>query len=279
MLGKIIQFIKNFQLIEGISTAILDERIEKLKALPKHSDPKCLIPYGYKIYSQSEEDGMIAEIFNRIGVTNRFFVEFGVGNGLENNTLALLFQGWKGLWIEASTSRVKVISKKLPKTISSGKLKVINAFITTQNINELIKPNVSEESIDLLSVDIDGNDFNVFSAISCIKPRLVVIEYNAKFPPPILYQMQYKDDFIWQETDCLGISIKSLEIGMKEKGYSLVGCNLSGANAFFVKDELVKDHFLEPFTAENHYQPVRYYLIKKPSGHRPSFDTLDTARN
>src|SRR4030042_3287529 len=74
--------------------------IETLKRNSRYQNPKSLIPFGYKIYSQNEEDGIIREIFNRIGVTNRVFVEFGIGDGLENNTLALLFDGWNGLWIE-----------------------------------------------------------------------------------------------------------------------------------------------------------------------------------
>src|SRR3972149_4858892 len=77
--------------------------LRELQESPRYQDPRRLIPHGYKVYSQNEEDGIIREIFNRIGTTNKVFAELGVGNGLENNTLALLLDNWKGLWIEGST--------------------------------------------------------------------------------------------------------------------------------------------------------------------------------
>lgn len=66
------------------------------------NDTRCLERYGYKVYSQNDEDGIIQEIFRRIGVSNKIFVEFGVQDGLESNAHYLLFQEWKGLWIEGS---------------------------------------------------------------------------------------------------------------------------------------------------------------------------------
>lgn len=65
-------------------------------AEPPCDNPLRLERYGYKVYSQNDEDGILAEIFRRIDVTNRQFLEFGVENGLENNTLNLLEQGWSG---------------------------------------------------------------------------------------------------------------------------------------------------------------------------------------
>ena len=71
-------------------------------AKPRHADPKRLLRYGFKVYSQADEDGIIQEIFRRIGTTNRTFVEFGVEAGVECNTAKLLLDGWNGLWIEAA---------------------------------------------------------------------------------------------------------------------------------------------------------------------------------
>ena len=74
--------------------------VKELLSDPKYNDGKRLERYGFKVYSQNDEDGIIQEILNRIGETSKTFVEFGVGNGLENNTLTLLLKGWHGLWIE-----------------------------------------------------------------------------------------------------------------------------------------------------------------------------------
>ena len=139
----------------------------------------------------------------------------------------------------------------------------------------MISSQINENEIDLLSVDIDGNDIHIFNSINCISPRVVVIEYNAKFPPPITYCMKYNQKYIWNGDDNFGASLKFLENEFDKKGYCLVGCNITGVNAFFVRKDLVTDKFLEPFSAEVHYEPARYYLAKFSSGHKPSLNTLE----
>jgi hypothetical protein len=133
-------------------------------------------------------------------------------------------------------------------------LTAVNAFITVENINRLISEDggISGE-IDLLSVDIDGNDYWIWEKITCIKPRVVVIEYNAKFPPPCEWVMDYDPNHIWDESDKHGASLKSLELLGNRLGYSLVGTNMNGVNAFFVRKDLAKGLFAEPATAENLY--------------------------
>jgi len=244
---------------------------------PRYADRKHLVPFGRKVYSQTDEDGIISEIFNRIGTTNKVFVEFGVGNGLENNTLALLFQDWTGLWIEGSKKYAQLIRSNLPRMIGSGRLALINEFITQDNINSLISSAISETSIDLLSVDIDGNDFHVLNAIDCIEPRVIVMEYNAKFAPPIQYCMTYDAAHAWGGDDNYGVSLKFLEIELDKRGYSLVGCNMTGTNSFFVKRELAADNFLMPYSAEIHYEPPRFYLASITSGHTSSYKALENA--
>ena len=96
-------------------------------------NPLYIDRYGYKVYSQCDEDGIIQEIFNRIGTTNRKFVEFGVQNGLECNTHFLLHKGWEGVWIEANKKHFGNLCKYFEKPIQNNKLKVINAFITIKN--------------------------------------------------------------------------------------------------------------------------------------------------
>jgi len=235
---------------------------------------KSLIPYGQKIYSQNDEDGITLEIFNRIGTTNKIFVEFGVENGLECNTRALLFCGWQGLWIEGNLQYVESIREGLAPIINTKQLSLLHAFITKDNINSLISSKISEKEIDLLSIDIDGNDYHVLSAITCTKPRVIIIEYNAKFSPPIQYCQKYNVNHSWNGTDDFGVSISFLDKKLNAMGYKLVACNLTGSNAFFVRADLVEDKFHEPYHAKNHYQPARYFLTGLPSGHPASNSTI-----
>ncbi len=268
-----------FNVTRQIHALSLHGSLETLRNAPRYQAPKNLIRYGDKVYSQNQEDGMIREIFNRIGVTNKLFVEFGVGDGLENNTFALLFDGWKGQWIEADEKSARQIREHLKKTIATGALKVTQAYATKDNINDLISAAIDQEEIDLLSIDIDGNDAYVFNAITCIKPRVVVIEYNAKFTPPILFCVDYDATRAWEVDDFFGASLKFLEVEFRKKGYLLVGCDLTGTNAFFVREDLVGDHFLEPFTAEHHYEPARYHLAGFPSGHTASYKALEESQH
>ena len=259
---------------ERIKQIPIIQEIDRIKENTRCRDPKNLISFGSKVYSQTDEDGIIQEIFTRIGATNKVFVEFGIGNGLENNTLALLFDGWRGLWIDASSRSTNKIKKHFSEIIESEQLKVVNSFITKENINRLISKNIDADEVDLLSVDIDGNDYHIIDSIACITPRVIVVEYNAKFTPPTLYCMDYDETHTWKKDDCFGASLKFFEVNLAKKGYCLVGCNVSGVNAFFVREDLVSDQFSTPFTAEAHYEPARYYLSGYFSGHPASYETL-----
>ena len=219
-------------------------------------DPKCLERYGYKVYSQNDEDGIIQEIFRRIGTTNKRFIEFGVQNGLESNCHYLLHKGWSGLWIEGSPKDVKELHDRFRPVIKSGQLKVRNAFITRDNINELFTSEGFTGEIDLLSIDIDGNDYYIWQAIKAVKPRVVIIEYNGKFPPDLEWKQAYDSKHVWDVSDWQGASLKSYELLGRELGYQLTGTNFNGLNAFFVREDLAGDKFITPATAENLYNPL-----------------------
>lgn len=251
--------------------------IETLKQDKKYDDPKKLTKYGWKVYSQNEEDGILNEIFKRIGTTNRTFVEFGVGNGLENNTLLLLLTGWKGLWIEGSEEYCREIKNGFKKLIDDSRLKVAQCFITKDNINTVISSNISEKEIDLLSIDIDGNDIHIFETINSVDARVVVIEYNGRFPAPLQYCMKYNENHRWDGTDNFGASLSYIEQVFRAKGYALVGCNITGTNAFFVKSSLTVNLFLEPFTSETHFEPFRLSLIRKNQTYKTSYKTVQNA--
>jgi hypothetical protein len=235
------------------------EHVERLLADPRYADPLRLEKHGAKIFSQFDEDGIIREIFKRIGETDRRFVEFGVGTGIENNTVALLLYGWRGLWIEGSPHSARIIRERFKDVIGSGRLTLTEAFITKDNINQLIG-DWGQGEIDLLSIDIDGNDYFVWQAIDVVRPRVIVAEYNGKFPPDLAVTQTYNPDHRYDYSDYYGASLAALERLGRQKGYALVGCNIAGVNAFFVREDLVKGKFQAPFTAENHYQPARYYL-------------------
>ena len=244
---------------------LLEMHLQQLLRTPPYDSAKRLERHGFRAFSQNDEDGILQEILRRIGPGDKTFVEFGVQDGLQNNTRLLLYQGWRGLWIEADATACGSVRRSFASEVTSGQLQLSQSFVTTQNIVSLIAQARLGE-IDVLSIDIDGNDYWIWEAIS-LTPRVFIVEYNAKFPPPTKWVMQYNPTHRWDYTDYQGASLEALtELG-RTKGYTLVGCCLAGVNAFFVRNDLVEDRFAPPDTTAL-YNPPRYYMQRfLPSGH------------
>jgi hypothetical protein len=237
-------------------------------AKPRNVDPKRLVRHGYKVYSQNDEDGIIAEIFRRVGTTSLTFVEFGVETGVECNTAKLLVEGWRGLWIEANSASVAALRSNFAPFMKDGRLQVTESRVTAENINALIAQSGLGREIDFLSIDIDYNDYWIWKAIDVVNPRLVAIEYNATLRPPMSLVVPYRPDAEWDGSNFQGASLEALVKLGAEKNYRIVGCSIAGVNAFFVRADLCGDRFLEPATAQEHYEPPRHYFHMLPAGLR-----------
>jgi hypothetical protein len=254
---------------ESISGLLARMYYEPKLAAEKAADPKTLTYHGFSAYSMCDEDGMIEEVFRRIGTTNRQFFEFGCGNGLENNSTYLLFTGWNGIWLDGGEENIRSVETHFSRHIQTGKLKTRQTFITAENINALLREPGVDPEMDLLCIDIDGNDYWIWKAIEGIRPRVVVIEYKATFRPPHKIVQTYSATSRWNSTNYFGASLKALEELGREKGYALVGCTISGIDAFFVRQDLVGELFSAPFTAEHHYRPPHYDAIVRGLSRHP----------
>lgn len=227
---------------------------------PKYDDPKRLERFGYSVASQNEEDGMLMEVFRRIGTTSKTFFEFGVGNGRQNITLHALLNGWKGWWIEINPPKVKYIRQYFASAVASKQLVVDDTPIDAENINPICQKLGIPAEIDLLSIDIDGNDFHVFKAMTAVQARVVVLEYNPLYPPPMNLVGAYDKTYSYGGDSYIGASLAPLTKLAEAKGYQLVGTSISGINAIFVRRDLVGDKFASPATAEHLYNAPRYQL-------------------
>jgi hypothetical protein len=243
------------------------QEIERLQG-KYAAHPKRLEPFGYKVYSQNDEDGILHEIFRRIGVDRGVFCEIGVENGLENNSLFLLHKGWTGLWLEGNEAQLEPIRNKFATLIENERLTVKIQFVTPENINELIRDFcvfqlVNPDQLDFLSIDIDGMDIYVMRALH-VKPKVICIEYNAKFPAMLRKVPVFNPSFQWagEVSDYMGSSLAAIAESAQALGYSLVATNLTGCNAFFVRNDLLGDHFHDDLTPEALYNPPRYYLYE-----------------
>ncbi|MEE3233845.1 MAG: hypothetical protein VX294_06730 [Candidatus Latescibacterota bacterium] len=255
---------------ETATQSLINREIDEILSEIARNDENALILLGRKVYSQCDEDGIIEEIFNRIGTTNKTFIEIGCGQGLENNTHYLLLKGWKGIWIDGSKDNIRFIKNQIGyREGRNKKLSIAHSYVDKDNINQILKENLvqlahEETTIDFLSVDIDGNDLEVLSHINVVNARLICVEYNAKFPPSVHQTIKYDPTHRWQKDDYQGSSLAAIHLVMESQGYTLVSCSIAGTNAFFVKNEDIAHIDVLPF--EKLYMPARYHLCHKDSG-------------
>jgi hypothetical protein len=185
--------------------------------------------------SQNGEDGILLWLFSRIGTSSRRFVEFGIGDGRQCNAanLALSF-GWSGLFLEGSPEKVEAAREFYGARLGTraGDVQIRNAFLTAENIDdEILKAGIPEDI-----------DYWIWKAIRTVRPRIVVVEYNASLGPDQAISVPYDPKFriVRGRPDSYyhGASLAAFAKLGREKGYDLVGCDSSGVNAFFVRGDL-----------------------------------------
>ena len=202
---------------------------------------------GYRVFSQFEEDGKLLFIFSVIGKRTKKFVDIGAWDGVISNCANLLVNfDWKGLFIDGDEERIgygKQYYSTHPDTIWN-RPNFDCSFITRDNVNDIInKHNLSGE-IDLLSIDIDGNDYWIWKAIEIINPRVVVIEANLSYGYDSV-TIPYNEQFRYKQDGLCGASVSALHKLGKEKGYRLIGSTNGGHNLFFVVDNEASGKFKE----------------------------------
>lgn len=181
-----------------------------------------------KVFSQQGEDGVTEKIFSVIGSTNRYYVEFNVGNGEESNTRYFKqCMNWDGVLFDRYHDVPSINLHREP--------------ITAENINVVFEKYQVPEEFDLLSIDDDFNDFHIWNALdSKYRPRVVIIEYNATHLPTEDRVSLYDPNGRWDGTNYFGGSILSMYLLGQQKGYSLVYAEKNGVNLFFVRDDVIQ---------------------------------------
>ncbi|CQD02435.1 hypothetical protein BN000_00244 [Mycobacterium europaeum] len=254
---------------DQLKDLILFDHSQSLKA--NHPNP--LNRAGKKCFSATDEDGITLEILRRIGrLDDGVFAEFGVGDGTENNTLILAALGWKGFWVGGQDLAVTV--EDHPRFTYQ------KAWITADNILALTRSclqRIDATGVDVISLDLDGNDIYLVERLLAdgIRPKLFIVEYNGKFPPPVRFQIAYDPDHVWQSDDYFGASLSSYAALFARFDYRLVCCNShSGSDAFFI-DTALSGYFADvPTDIEEIYTEPRYFLYGGFGQHKTSLRTV-----
>ena len=198
-----------------------------------------------KIYSQNGEDGIIDFLLYKLGVNQPNFLEIGVGEYIESNTRFLYERYYQnGLIIDY----VKDLKKKVFSNVNKwkGELKVLEEFVTSKNINNLISKNCNFE-IDLFSIDIDSVDYWVIKELKPNISKIFSAEYNAIFGYQLDVSVPNIENFSREKYHysylCYGMSLKALIRIMKEKRFYFIGTNNFKNNAFFINHLFSKDKY------------------------------------
>jgi hypothetical protein len=221
-----------------VAMAELNKRHQALSTEPSEDfDIGLLAPFELRVFSQNGEDGVLAEILRRIGVgAQSYFVEFGVESGREGNCVYLAdVAGWRGLFMDGDE---RFFSGLQQKYRASELVHTTLAMVTPQNVQELFAAAGVPPEPDVLSIDVDGADYWIWDAIEDYRPRVVVVEYNSTLDPRRRLVQPADREGGWDGTDFFGASLAAMRSLGERKGYRLAHAELSGVNAFFVRDDL-----------------------------------------
>jgi hypothetical protein len=241
--------------------------------------PDSLRGHEFQVYSQFGEDGILQRLTALVPLPRKVFVEFGVEDYTEANTRFLLTShNWSGLVIDGSAENVaRIVADPI---YWRHNLKAVQAFVTREHINDLLRQNGLTGEIGLLSVDIDGNDYWVWEAIDAVRPAIVVVEYNWRFGAERRVTIPYDPAFVRQQAHhsmvYYGASLAALEALGARKGFDLVGCSSAGNNAFFVRRDL-RPASLPAVAAQQAFVPAGFREARLPSGdlaHIPPADEI-----
>lgn len=195
----------------------------------------------FSVSSQWGEDGIIEWLCGKIPNMPRSFVEFGVENFSEANCRFLMEnRGWRGLVMDGNESYMTGLRQEA--LYWRQDLTAAQAFITAENINSLITGHDFGGELGLLSVDIDGNDYWILDAIDCVFPAIIICEVNGVFGDLQPFTIPYFPEF--QRFDAhysgqyFGCSVAAAKLVCERKGYTFIGTNTNGVNAFFVRNDV-----------------------------------------
>ena len=233
----------------------------------RQAPPERLEDVEFKVYSQFGEDGILQYLIRQAKVPDTTFVEIGVGDYRESNTRFLVENNnWRGLAIDGGPDHVRFV---LNSALSwRYDVEPVQAFVTRENVNDLIRDNGFVGEIGLLSVDVDGVDYWLWQAIDIVRPAIVVVEYNALFGPDATVTVPYDPSFVNSEAHYsqayFGCSVGALAHLAEQRGYRLVGCASNAANAFFVRDDAAGN--LPALTSQEAWRPARFLTSRTPEG-------------
>lgn len=187
-----------------------------------------------KLFSNQEEDGIILKLLAALNIEKGCFVDIGSNDCINSNCANLAFNfDWSGVFIDASQRLLNIGKRNYKFFKKKQDLKFVNSFLYPENINHVVGDNVTTIDVDFMNIDIDGNDFAIWQALDCIKPKLVVIENKIEYGWNDIIVAADKNN----PADRWGASLVSMTKLATGKGYTLVATNEEGFNGFYLRND------------------------------------------
>lgn len=252
-----------------IDQALIINQYALMKKIMTPEEMPSLKDVGFRMHSQFEEDGMLLYIFSIIGAPTKKAIELCAGSGETCMAANLIINhGWDALLIDGDETNVnrgiQFFSRNKQTSLHPPVFK--KAWITTDNINSLIKENGFDGEVDLLSLDIDGNDYHIMEAISAANPRVIICETQNIVPSNLSLTIPYKEDFNRHKgpsSNFFGVSLLAMCRLLDKKGYRLVGGSRYGFNTIFIKKEIGQAFFPEVSIESVHDNPYTKNKVRE----------------
>jgi len=224
------------------------------------------ITWEFSAFSQNGEDGILDVLRSQLNSSNRYFVEIGTSDGIENNTAWLLItEKYNGLMIEGNSKLIRR-AQRLLMPLSIGGV-WMNMFVDRDNASRIASSALVRDP-DVFSLDIDGIDYYVASAVlsSGIRPKIFVVEYNSVYGESRSITVEYDKDFVFGKSHptnlYYGVSIAGWRKFFELQGYRFITVDRNGVNSFFVDPKYFSAEFLESINglefAENAFQRRKF---------------------
>lgn len=199
-------------------------------------------------FSQNGEDGILDVLRKQLVRSNRYFIEIGASDGIENNSAWLVVaEKYNGIMIEGNP-RLAQRARRMIERYSIG-VECKNIFVTRESVNQL-KQMAFYDDPDIFSLDIDGNDYYIAKAIleGGFRPKIFTVEFNSVYGPEKSMTIEYQENFLFTSAHptwlYYGVSIAAWRKLFEAKGYRFVTVDRNGVNAFFVDPECFDARFL-----------------------------------
>jgi hypothetical protein len=263
MIKKLVNYLYDIKDLPRVAVALSKAAVAIQSRTVDLTSPQT---WEFSGFSQNGEDGILEVLRKQLKEHNRYFIEIGVADGLENNTAWLaIAEKYSGIMIEGNKSYA-MRADRMVKRYSIG-AECRNMFVTVENIQELKSISLYDNP-DVFSLDIDGNDFYIAKAIinSGFRPKIFAVEYNSAFGPQRSLTVKYRDDFVFTTAHptklYYGVSIAGWKKFFEEQGYKFITVDRNGVNAFFIDPKHFKDEFIANIHgtqfAENQYQLYKF---------------------